>query len=118
MVGDGVGADVHAGGHLAVVESLGDDASDGLLRAGQAVPASHGPGRGGRPVAAAETEFAQPASNAGLVAVGADLSVSGEGFLQVVDGVLVVAVSELEDAEIFGRGRFGPRVGVLASRLG
>jgi hypothetical protein len=40
-------ADVHAGGNLVVVQSLGDQAGDGLLGAGQAVPP--GDGLSGRP---------------------------------------------------------------------
>ena len=38
-----VGADVHAGGDLVVVQSLGDEAGDGLLGVGQAVPSGDGP---------------------------------------------------------------------------
>jgi hypothetical protein len=71
MMGDGVGADVHAGGDLVVVQSLGDQAGDGLLGAGQAVPPGDRPGGGRGPVAAADAELAQPAPDAGLVAVGA-----------------------------------------------
>ena len=35
VVGDGVGADVHAGGHLSIVQPFGDKAGDGLLGVGQ-----------------------------------------------------------------------------------
>ena len=45
MVGDTVGADVHAGGDLIVVQSLGDQVGHGLLGAGQAVPPARSPRR-------------------------------------------------------------------------
>jgi hypothetical protein len=70
MVSDGVGADIHAGGDLVVVESLGDEAGDGLLGAGQALPPGDRPGGGRAPVAAADAELAQPPPDAGLVTVG------------------------------------------------
>src|SRR5262249_17542275 len=44
VVGDGVGADVHAGGDLVVVQSLGDQGGDRLLGLSQAVPSGDGPG--------------------------------------------------------------------------
>ena len=37
MVRHGVGADVHAGGHLSIVQALGDKAGDGLLGVGQVI---------------------------------------------------------------------------------
>jgi len=43
VVGHGVGADVHAGGYLAVVKPLSDKAGDGLLGVGQAAPAGDWP---------------------------------------------------------------------------
>ena len=86
-----MGADVHARGDLVVVQSLGDDAGDGLLGVGQAVPPGDGPGGRRGPVAAADAELAQPPPDAGLVAVGADLAVSAECFLQVVDRLLPIA---------------------------
>jgi len=58
VVGDGVGADVHAGGDLVVVQSLGDLAGHGLLGAGQAVPPGYGPGGSRAPVALADAELA------------------------------------------------------------
>src|SRR6516225_3787166 len=64
---DGVGADVHAGGDLVVVQSLGDELGDGLLSVGQAVPSGDGPGGGRAPVTAADAELAKPPPDAGLV---------------------------------------------------
>ena len=81
MVGDGVGADVHAGGDLVVVQSVGDQAGDGLLGGGQAVPSGDGPGGSRGPVASADAELAQPPPDAGLVTVGTGLEVSAERFL-------------------------------------
>jgi hypothetical protein len=70
MMGDGVDADVHAGSDLAVVQSLRDEAGDGLLSVGQALPPGDRPGGGGGPVAPADAERAQPPPDAGLVAAG------------------------------------------------
>src|SRR5580693_4683559 len=92
VVGDGVGADVHAGGNLVVVQSLGDQAGDGLLGVGQAVPSGDGPDGRRAPVTAADAELAQPPPDARLVAVGADLAVSRERVLQVADGLIPVAL--------------------------
>ena len=75
MMGDSVGADVHAGGDLVVVQPFGDQAGDGSLGFGQAVPPGDGPGGGRAPVTAADAEPAQPSPDAGLVTVGADLAV-------------------------------------------
>jgi hypothetical protein len=58
MVGDGVGADVHASGDLLVVQPLSDKVGDGLLRAGEAVPPGDRLAWEGRPVAVADAEFA------------------------------------------------------------
>src|SRR5579871_5985997 len=111
MMGDGVGADVHPGGDLFVVEPLGDEAGDGLLGTGE------GPGGRRVPVAAADTQLAQPPPSAGLVAAGADLPVSAECFLQVVDCLVPVTLPALQDACVFRGGGPGPRVGVLPGGL-
>ena len=70
------------------------------------------------PVAAADAELAQPPPDAGLVAVGADLAVSAERFLQAADRLIPVALAGVQDAEVFGGGGPGPRVGVLRGGLG
>jgi len=118
VVGDSVGTDVHAGGDLVVVQSLGDQAGDGLLGAGQAVPSGDGPGRGRGPVAAPDAELAEPTQDTGPVAVGADQLVSAECFLEVVDRLFTVALPAVQDAEVFRCGGPGPRVGVLGGGLG
>ena len=118
VVGDGVGADVHAGGDLAVVQSLGDQAGHGLLGAGQAVPPGDGPGGGVAPVASADAELAQPPPDAGLVTVGADLAVFAKCVFQVTDGLIPVALPSVQDAEVFGGGGPGPGIGVLRGGLG
>ena len=112
-MGDGVGADVHAGGDLVVVQALGDEAGDGLLGVGQAVPPGDGPGGGRAPVAAADAELAQPPPDAGLVADGTDLAVPAECVLQVVDRLIPVAFPAVQDAKVFRGGGPGPRIGVL-----
>src|SRR5215813_15523296 len=117
VVGDGVGADVHAVCDLVVVQPLGDEPGDGLLGVGEAVPAGDGPGGGCGPVAAADAELAQPPPDAGLVAVGAGLTVSVEGRFEVPDGLVLGRVGE-QDGEVFGGGGSGPRVGVLCRCLG
>src|SRR5215469_10662800 len=117
VVGDGMGAYVHAIGDLVVVQSLGDEPGHGLLGVGEAVPAGDGPGGGCGPVAAADAELAQPPPDAGLVAVGAGLSVSVEGGFEVSDGLFLGCVGE-EEGEVFGCGGSGPWVGVLYSGLG
>ena len=61
-------------------QSLGDQAGHGLLGVGQAIPSGHGPVGGRSPVAAPDAELAEPAQNAGPVAVGADQLVSAESF--------------------------------------
>src|SRR5215468_7174604 len=61
VVGDGMGAYVHAVGDLVVVQSLGDEPGHGLLGVGEAVPAGDGPGGGCGPVAAADAELARSA---------------------------------------------------------
>ena len=111
-----MGADVHAGSDLVVVQSLSDEPGDGLLGVGEAVPAGDGPGGGRGPVAAADAELAQPPPDAGLVAVGAGLAVSVEGGFEVPDGLVPGRAGE-EDGEVFGGGGFGPRVGVLCRGL-
>src|SRR5580693_6880339 len=108
-----MGADVHAGGDLAVVQSLGDEAGHGLLGAGQAAPPGDGPDGGSAPVTAADAEPAQPPPDAGLVAAGADLAVAAECLLQVVDRLIPVTLPAVQDPEIFRRGGAGPRIGVL-----
>src|SRR6516162_6911162 len=113
-----MGADVHSGGDLVVVQSLGDEPGDGLLGVGQAVPSGDGPGGGRAPVAAADAELAQPPPDAGLVAAGTDLAVSVECVLQVTDGLIAVALPAVQDAEVFCRGRPGPRIGMLRGGLG
>src|ERR1700678_4645921 len=87
-----VRADVHAGGDLAVVQSLGDEVRDGLLGAGQASPPGDRPGGGCGPVALADPQPAQPAPDPGLVAVGAGLAVSVERILEVTDRLIPVAL--------------------------
>ena len=87
-----VGADVHAGGDLVVVQSLGDEAGDDLLGIGQALPPGDRPGRRRAPVAAADAEPAQSPPDAGLVAVGANLAASAECLLQVVDRLILAAL--------------------------
>jgi hypothetical protein len=76
---DGVGADVRASCDLIVVQSLGDNAGDGLLGVGVAVPA-HGRPRAGTctPVAAPDAEVAEPPADACLVPAGAHLPVLRE----------------------------------------
>src|SRR6516162_3890501 len=106
-----MGADVHTCGDLVVVQSLGDEPGDGLLGAGEAVPAGDGPGGGRGPVAAADAEAAQPPPDAGMVALGAGLVVSVEGGLEVPDGLVLGGAGE-EDGKVFGGGGFGPQVGV------
>ena len=69
-------------------------------------------------MAAADAELAQPAPDAGLVAVGADLAVSAECVFEVADSLVPVAVPAVQDAEVFGRGGPGPRIGVLRGGLG
>ena len=113
-----MGADVQAGGGLVVAQSLGDQAGHGLLGVGQAVPPGDGPGGGGAPVAAADAELTQLLPDAGLVTVGTDLAVSAECVLQVADGLVLVAVSGVQDAEVFCRGGPGPRIGVLRGGFG
>src|SRR6516162_5437256 len=112
-----MGADVHSGGDLVVVQSLGDEPGDGLLGVGEAVPAGDGPGGGRGPVAAADAELAQPPPDAGLVAVGAGAAVSVECVLEVPDG-LVPGCAGDEDGEVFGSGGSGPWVGVRCRGLG
>src|SRR5262245_60824313 len=75
-------------------------------------------GRGRGPVATPDAELAQPPPDAGLIAVGAYLAVSAKCFLQVTDRLFPVAVPGLQDAEIFGGGGPGPRIGVLREGLG
>ena len=91
-MGDGVRADVHAGGDLFVVQSLGDEAGDDLLGIGQALPPGDGPGRRRAPVAAADAEPTQSPPDAGLVAVGANLAASAECLLQVVDRLILAVL--------------------------
>src|SRR5215469_11913523 len=118
MVGDGMGADVHAGGDLVVVQTLGDEAGHGLLSAGQAVPPGDGPvGRRG-PVAAADAELTQPPPDAGLVAAGADLAVPAQCLLQVVNRPLPVALAAVQDTEVLRRRGPGPWIRVLAGGVG
>src|SRR5215472_8875585 len=117
VVGDGVGADIHARGDLVVVQSLGDEPGYGLLCVGEAVPAGDGPGGGRGPVAAADAEFAQPLPDAGLVAVGAGLVVSVEGGFEVPDSQVLSCAGE-EHGEVFGGGGSGPWVRVLRRSLG
>src|ERR1700744_2010823 len=99
MVSDGVGADVHAGRDLVVVQPLGNEACDGLLGAGQAAPPGHRPVKACGPVAAADTELAQPPPDAGLIPVGTDVSVQVEGFLQAADCLLPAALSAVQDTQ-------------------
>src|SRR5215470_12057652 len=100
VVGDGMGAYVHAVGDLVVVQSLGD-----------------GPGGGCGPVAAGDAVLAQPPPDAGLVAVGAGLSVSVEGGFEVSDGLVLGRVRE-QHGEVFGGGGSGPQVGMLCRGVG
>src|SRR5215469_10517859 len=116
-MGDGVGADVHTSSDLVVVQSLGNQPGDGSLGAGQAIPSGDGPGRGRGPVAAADAEFAQPPPDAGLVAVGSDLTVSTECFLQVADRLLPVSLAVMQGTEVFCCGRPGPLVRVVDGSL-
>ena len=118
MVGDGVGADVHAGGDLAVVQSLSDQAGDGLLGAGQAAPPGDGPEGSRAPVASADAELAQPPPDAGLVTVGTDLAVLAKCVFQVTDDLIPVALASVQDAQVFGGGGPGPGIGVLRGGLG
>src|SRR5215470_1523434 len=99
MMGDGMGADVHAGRDLLVVKSLRDQSGDGLLGAGQAVPSGDRPSGGRRPVAAADAEFAKPSPDTSLVTVGSDLAVSTECRLQVSDRLLPVLSPDMQGAE-------------------
>ena len=69
-------------------------------------------------MAAADAELAQPPPDPGLVAVGADLAVSGESFLQVADRLLPVALPAAQDAQVFRRRCPGPRVGMPRGGLG
>ena len=69
-------------------------------------------------MAAADAELAQPPPDAGLVAVGTDLTVSAECFLQVVDCLIPVAMPAVQDAEVFRGGGPGPGIGVLGGGLG
>src|SRR5579862_9090278 len=115
---DGVGADVHAGRDLVVVQSLGDEASDGPLGVGQAVPPGNGSGGGRGPVAPTDAKLAQPPADAGLVAVGTDLAVSAERLLQVMDRALPVTAPAVQSTEVFRGGRPGPRIRVLGGGLG
>src|SRR5215470_17297330 len=101
MMGDGMGADVHAGRDLLVVKSLRNQSGDGLLGVGQAVPSGDRPGGGRRPVAAADAEFAEPSPDASLVAVGSDLAVSTECLLQVADRLLPVPSPVMQGAKVF-----------------
>ena len=117
-MGDGVGADVHAGGDLVVVQPLGDEAGHDPLGTGQAVPPGDGPVGERGPVAAADAELTQPPPDTGLVAVGPDLAVPAECFLQVVDRPLPVAVAAVQDAEVFCRGGPGPRIWMPRGCLG
>src|SRR5215467_9814467 len=108
---DGVGADVHTGGDLVVVQPLGHKAGDGLLGAGQAVPSSDRPCGRRRPVAAADAELAQPPPYAGLIALSASLTVSAECFLQAADRLIPVVSPAVQDGEVLGCGGPGPVVG-------
>jgi hypothetical protein len=54
-------------------------------------------------VTAADAELAQPPPDTGLVAVGADLVVSAECFLQVADRPIPVAMPAVQDTEVLGR---------------
>jgi hypothetical protein len=54
-------------------------------------------------VTAADAELTQPPPDPGLVAVGADLAVSGESLLQVANCLLPVAVPVAQDAQVFHR---------------
>jgi hypothetical protein len=58
---------------------------------------------------AADAELPQ---DAGLVALGTDLAVSAECFLQVPDGLIPVAAAAVQDAEVLGGRGAGPRIGV------
>src|SRR5262249_55996475 len=84
---------------------------------GGAGPGGDGRGGGGGPVGAADAELAQPPPDAGLVAVGAGLSVSVEGGFEVSDGLVLGRVRE-QHGEVFGGGGSGPRVGVLCRGVG
>src|SRR5580704_17241759 len=117
-MGNGVGADVHAGGDLVIIQPLGNQAGDGLLGVSQAVPSGDGPDGGRAPVTAADAEPAQPPPDAGLVAVGTDLAVAAECVLQVADGSIAVALPAVQDAEVFCCGGPGPRIRVPRSGRG
>src|SRR6516165_12149104 len=107
-MGDGMGADVHAGGDLVVVQALSDEPGDRLLGVGKAVPADDGPGGGRAPVAVADAELAQPPPDARLVAVGTGLAVSVEGDFEVPDGMVLGRAGE-QHGEVFGGGGPAPR---------
>jgi len=69
-------------------------------------------------VAVADAQLAQPPPDAGLVTLGTDLAVSAECVLQVTDGLIPVALSAAQDAEVFCGGGPGPRIGVPNRGLG
>src|ERR1700760_483791 len=117
MVSDSVGADVHAGRDLVVVQPLGHQGGDSLLGAGQAAPAGHRPVKACGPVAAAGTELAQPPPDAGLIPVSTGVSVQVEGFLQAADGLLPAALPVMQDTQVLCRRSPGPRVGLPGGGL-
>jgi hypothetical protein len=69
-------------------------------------------------VAVSDPELAEPAADASHVCGRAGQLVPAECFLQVVDGLLPVALPDVQDAEVFRGGGLGPRVMMLRGGLG
>ena len=112
MVRDRVRADVHARRDLGVAQSLGDQARDRLLGAGQRVPAGgRAAGRRG-PVPAPDAQLAQPPPYPCLAPVGAGLLVAGEGLLQPRGRRVPLVLAGMQDGQVLGRRRPSPRIGV------
>ena len=119
VMGNGVGADVHASCDLVVVQSLGDKAGDGLLGAGQAAPAHNRPGAGTyTPMAPQDAQLAEPPADARRIPAGAHTPVLYECRCQAIDGLIPVTSPFLQDAKVLRRRRPGPRVCVLCRGAG
>jgi len=69
-------------------------------------------------VAAPHAELAEPAAGAGGVGGRAGQLVSAKCLVEVMDGLLPVAMPGVQDGEVFCRGGLGPRVMVLRGGLG
>jgi len=69
-------------------------------------------------VAPPHAELAEPTPDAGHVEGRVGQLVSVEGLAEVMDGLLLVSLPGVQDAEVLSSGGLGPRVGVLCGGLG